>query len=555
MSLQAWLPLNGNLNNQGLANLTFSNYGAIPSTDGKIGMCYSFGGEGNGYIISNDNINFATNSKMSVACWVKFEKSYSSIDTKQHVLIDLRDAQNNLIVAICQRAPENSTDNLYIYSRNNSGNNTYSVLVSDISGYLGSNSTWHHFVFTFTNNNKINVYIDGQYNNSIDKAFQLQNNIKIALGRSVLTPGNTFAYWDGKLNDVRIYNHCLSLKEIEELSKGLILHYQLKGNQPNWILPEPDITITRNSTNASYVNFDFKPDLKSCPRTSYIVDFFAKGSADDMEMDVYFRNSSGNAYASTVKQTLTRSWVHYSLPLEGSTSILDKFRARCYKGTAGDTVIIRNMRLLFNKEETIHDCSGFLYNGNITGDLGVFPDSPKYDSSIYFDGSSYILANNFLLECPQQLTLSTWIKYGNIFGNPITLFDSDSTSQFYLYDRKFYFKRLGNSGSAQFVDFGTMESNKWYHLVATYDNGKVTTYKNGSQVATSNNTGPLANIASIRIGTSRFVDHTSYIFYGYLSDVRIYATAISAAAVKELYQTSAQIDSSGNLYTRELIEQ
>ena len=79
MSLQAWLPLNGNLNNQGLANLTFSNYGAIPSTDGKIGMCYSFGGEGNGYIISNDNINFATNSKMSVACWVKFEKSYSSI--------------------------------------------------------------------------------------------------------------------------------------------------------------------------------------------------------------------------------------------------------------------------------------------------------------------------------------------------------------------------------------------------------------------------------------------------------------------------------------------
>jgi hypothetical protein len=38
------LPLNGNLNNQGLSNYQFINNGATIDTSGKIGSCYSFDG-------------------------------------------------------------------------------------------------------------------------------------------------------------------------------------------------------------------------------------------------------------------------------------------------------------------------------------------------------------------------------------------------------------------------------------------------------------------------------------------------------------------------------
>ena len=41
MALQIWLPLNGNLNNQGLNTYTISNTGVIDSL-GKIGSCYSY---------------------------------------------------------------------------------------------------------------------------------------------------------------------------------------------------------------------------------------------------------------------------------------------------------------------------------------------------------------------------------------------------------------------------------------------------------------------------------------------------------------------------------
>ena len=68
MSLQVWLPLNGNFQNQGLQssiNLITSN--TAPSVDnaGKIGKCYYFNGTYiRGTYYGGGNITFA--------CWLKF---------------------------------------------------------------------------------------------------------------------------------------------------------------------------------------------------------------------------------------------------------------------------------------------------------------------------------------------------------------------------------------------------------------------------------------------------------------------------------------------------
>lgn len=44
MSLQVWLPLDGDLYNQGLTEAILDNHNATIDNNGKIGKCYSFNG-------------------------------------------------------------------------------------------------------------------------------------------------------------------------------------------------------------------------------------------------------------------------------------------------------------------------------------------------------------------------------------------------------------------------------------------------------------------------------------------------------------------------------
>ena len=77
MSLQVWLPLNGNINDQGLANRSWLNTGVSYITinnSGKIGKCYNF--KGVGYLSSESNI---TLHAVTYTAWVKWDASATSI--------------------------------------------------------------------------------------------------------------------------------------------------------------------------------------------------------------------------------------------------------------------------------------------------------------------------------------------------------------------------------------------------------------------------------------------------------------------------------------------
>ena len=85
-------------------------------------------------------------------------------------------------------------------------------------------------------NNKIAIYVDGLLKKSVDYTIgsgQTYRNVWVNnffIGRD---PNNSTAnagyFYQGYVNDVRFYDHCLSGREVKEISDGLILHYRFSS--------------------------------------------------------------------------------------------------------------------------------------------------------------------------------------------------------------------------------------------------------------------------------------------------------------------------------------
>lgn len=102
----------------------------------------------------------------------------------------------------------------------------------------------------------------------------------------------------------------------------------------------------------------------------------------------------------------------------------------------------------------------------------------------------------------------------------------------------------------------------WHHIVGTFDGYVSKIYIDGELDSVSTNQSPTVKkeigynqSAKFFIGCeAATANPSSPYFSGKISDVRIYATALSAEDVKSLYETRASIDNYSNTYAYEFME-
>ena len=220
MSLKVWLPLLGNLENQGASNLQFTQSGTAITidTNGKIGQCYTRATAKTAGRIASDN-TILLNGDLSMCCWAKVT---ATVGDTANGLVSNHSASNNAGFGI--NVKQVSTDDYRICcSTGNGSSRTYSTYY----GTTNIKNTWHHLALTYNSTTHVfQLWVDG----IVEKTQSYTNSAiagKIFLFDWNLNGTNNNYKPACSLNDVRIYDHCLSAAEVHEISQGLVLHYKL----------------------------------------------------------------------------------------------------------------------------------------------------------------------------------------------------------------------------------------------------------------------------------------------------------------------------------------
>lgn len=586
MSLQVWLPLTKDLRQQGLSSATIINNGASTNTAGKLGGCYSFNGSSN-YLYTTGQGYFGNN--YSFAAWV-YTTSTSATQTIG-----------------CIRTAVGSGFSLFLIGgklRIDPGGNN----VQWTTSYTYPANTWFHLVVTY-DGTTVKYYINGEYKQSYTTMISSTYwGNTLSFGASQANGSSYGNYLNGRLNDIRVYNHCLSPMEVKELAKGLVLHYPL--NRQGWgqenLVWNSNWNVHSTTPPESWVNWGSPPtreivtiDGKNwlhiisnttqfqgysqnwtkrngvgelTANTKMTVSFTAKlaTAASIAPIGIHWCNSSGTIVTQNWTTTaLTTSPKRYSFTY---TTPADCVAFNIMVGDNTNTaheVWITDIKLEFGEiatpwcpnssdvlattmglnSTTEYDCSGFCNNGTRTGTFTWTSDTPKYAVSTQF-GSTSTKIQLPIMDFSGMANSYTfaWWQYNTSTGNMPWGFSNGNRLNVYHTSPLCW--NTGDGSSNQFKNGSTTITpasvqNAWHHMVVTGDGTSTKLYIDGVYRGTATT---YKALTGTQIWISGWDSGTSYTFNGSKEcDFRIYATALSASDVKSLYQNCATIDPDGTI--------
>ena len=225
MALRIWLPLNGDVKNQGLSDDKFTVSGATVNASGKIGKCYYYNGSSHS-IYTNREFDYP---EITITCWFKIESSNTLAGTQWLICFNKSGAGT----------AANTLAGLYV--------NTQLKLVCQCHGHTYTYNTeleknvWYHVCVTSANGEVMKLYIDGQLVSEDTTVGTAVTATCLSIGgRASNSAGTLHAYSPTGMyiNDVRIYDTILSPLEIKHISQGLVLHYPLSGPAPEQLFGE-----------------------------------------------------------------------------------------------------------------------------------------------------------------------------------------------------------------------------------------------------------------------------------------------------------------------------
>lgn len=616
MALQIWLPLNGNLNNQGLSDVIFTNTNATLNSSGKIGKCYSF--DGVDARISSDE--FICKPPLSMCAWIKPDAATIARTTTTYILSYNLNSEGTAghILGIGIYPDKYGAGKLAVWA--NGGTAPCPLVMTA--------DTWYHITATLNENNIVTVYVNGQqiYSDCINTDMPTSNFITLG-GRSKSGKGGAAAaayYYSGQINDFRFYNHCLSKKEVAEIAKGLLLHYQLKTKHENTLAltncyQQPQFNTGnsgggwnhwgRTGANGTYGQTTDKNYIFNSLNTyAHWVANAASATGEyllyqspafdggirSLQCIVKEENSSVinesiifPAWNARKGGTASNLWTSITplsngfylckcegISQDGSNDLVGIYVTPGYKVYFSECYLENNTNIcsdLFFWEENNnieYDCSGFENHGMRTEGITLDNNSICYNACQKFTTTDYIYCGT-AVKPTDALTANIWC-YMEIWSGETRPFSCtenggwniESLSDGYIYFPVYYNSSGGYIQTPKTIKWTDL-SPGWHMFTGTFNGFQSKLYIDGQLKAA---TTPVSTKTTIKYHatnglfihgeatTSPDTPATNYSECK-MSDARIYVTALTDDQIKELYEVGASISKDGTLWGYELVEE
>ena len=205
MSLQVWLPLNGNTINYGASNIVATNNGGVVNANGKIGQCYSFGTGASSISLPVSTFK-SLSTNFSVSCWVKilsWNTAYSTI----WAATSTSASWANIMAGMFRNA---STSKILFCIGNNTSSTQSSCITTDDIDL----NTWYHCVCTYEPG-ILRLYQNGvlvsNFSTTIVPAFSTTQIVNIGKMRDDTYQSNSL------IDDFRLYDTTLTSVQVQQL--------------------------------------------------------------------------------------------------------------------------------------------------------------------------------------------------------------------------------------------------------------------------------------------------------------------------------------------------
>ena len=457
------------------------------NTEGKFGFAGAFNGSSSYISASIPFLNARVTSAVSL--WIK----YTDTGAYRSVFNDYSNNANfnhNIIVN------QPSTGNLRFFSAYG-GNTGYKIIES--SGLTLNDGNWHHIVSTVDlSTNTLTGYVDGVSvgNVTVSTNAWTGTTQNLQIGRQ-----EAGAYFNGSIDQIRIYNSALSAADVSKLYKEI----ECEPVAINALDHFNTVLYTGNSSTQNITGVGFEPNLVWIKR---------RNTTEDHALFDSVRGA-----LKMISSNLTTAEYTTAAPYEALSSF---------------------------------DSDGFT-----TGDNGATNRSPNNyvawnwkaplaNLSSGFNGSSSYISTGQINFGANNISVSLWVHPNssqNAYANIIDYNHSSSGGWTIQQDNtstNSYKVSVYNGSSYNATSAFSLTANQWNHVVFTVTSaGAYNVYvDNGTPITGTGLTG-LSTSTNNNLNIGRWYTGTSRYWGGKLDQVRIFNTALSASEVSDLYAEPA----------------